>query len=106
DEANKWLAGFTRLVRGDATEAASLFVKDCYWRDLLAVTGTMKTMGGVDNIVAGLTGIARQGASAAECVASRDFAPTTSLLAGRTVFELFADLELPVGRVVVLARLI
>jgi putative flavoprotein involved in K+ transport len=40
------------LARGDHTAAAALFAEDCYWRDLLAFTWTIRTMEGRPAIAA------------------------------------------------------
>jgi putative flavoprotein involved in K+ transport len=46
------------LAQGDYPEATSLFAEDCYWRDLLAFTWTIRTMEGRPAIVAMLAACA------------------------------------------------
>ena len=44
---DNWLAAFDLALRaGDITAVGSLFVDDCYWRDLLTFTWNIKTMEG------------------------------------------------------------
>ncbi|MER8867746.1 NAD(P)/FAD-dependent oxidoreductase [Mesorhizobium sp. M0751] len=46
-QAATWLGFFARaLEAGDVDTATSLFVEDCYWRDLLTFTWNIKTMEG------------------------------------------------------------
>lgn len=43
----QWLAAFqVALARGDAAEACELFVEDCFWRDIVAFTGDIRTLEG------------------------------------------------------------
>ena len=47
EEAAAWLARLgTLLERRDTAAAAALFGDECYWRDLLAFTGNIRTMEG------------------------------------------------------------
>lgn len=47
----KWLAKLERAARGnDAKAIASMFGKECYWRDLVALTWNIRTVGGRDGI--------------------------------------------------------
>ena len=47
----KWLADFERaLTARDLDAAAALFVKDCYWRDLVAFTWNITTVEGPDGV--------------------------------------------------------
>lgn len=48
-----WLAGFAAaLAAADSAAVTALFGPDCYWRDLLAFTGTLRTLEGRDAITA------------------------------------------------------
>lgn len=48
-----WLASLDdALTAGDASQAAELFVDDCFWRDLIAFTWNIKTMEGCAEIAA------------------------------------------------------
>ena len=54
-EANAWLSAFERgLSRRDAAELSSLFLADCQWRDLLALTWDVQTLSGRDTVLATL----------------------------------------------------
>ena len=45
--ASRWLSAFERALSAfDAKSAAALFAGECYWRDLLSVTWTIKTVEG------------------------------------------------------------
>src|SRR3970040_438332 len=53
---SKWLERFsTCLERGDIDGAAQLFDEECYWRDLVALTWTLKTFEGRGEIRAMLS---------------------------------------------------
>src|SRR5882762_8569010 len=52
-QVSHWLQGFgAALARNDIRAAANFFGYDCYWRDLLAFTWTIKTFEGPDEITA------------------------------------------------------
>jgi len=49
--ASRWLADFEKAAaKADAAAAASLFVKDSHWRDLVAFTWAIRTYSGADQI--------------------------------------------------------
>jgi putative flavoprotein involved in K+ transport len=51
EKATGWLSEFdATLQRGDPAGAATLFIQDCYWRDLLSFTWNLKTAEGQDQI--------------------------------------------------------
>ena len=53
DSVSSWLQKFSKcLARGDLDGAAKLFGDECYWRDLLAFSWTLKTFEGRDAIKA------------------------------------------------------
>jgi putative flavoprotein involved in K+ transport len=53
DSVSSWLEKFSKcLARGDLDGAAKLFGDECYWRDLLAFSWTLKTFEGRDAIKA------------------------------------------------------
>ena len=53
--ANGWLGRFeTALRQHDAAALRELFHPDCHWRDLLALTWDIRTVSGVDAVVAAL----------------------------------------------------
>src|SRR5947208_855384 len=52
-QVSSWLQAFgAALARNDIRAAANFFGYDCYWRDLLAFTWTIKTFEGADEITA------------------------------------------------------
>jgi putative flavoprotein involved in K+ transport len=56
DPLPSWLAKFAKcLDRSDIDGAAQLFGEECYWRDLIAFTWTLKTFEGRDEIKAMLS---------------------------------------------------
>jgi putative flavoprotein involved in K+ transport len=56
DPISSWLEKFAKcLARGDIDGAAKLFADDCYWRDLVSFTWTLKTFEGRDAIKAALS---------------------------------------------------
>jgi putative flavoprotein involved in K+ transport len=51
DTIDRWLADLdAEHRRGDATAAAAMFGDECYWRDLIAFTWSIRTMEGRDAI--------------------------------------------------------
>ncbi len=91
------------LSGSNECRAESLFVRDCLWRDLLAVTGTLQTLSGVEKIQCHLAGIVND---SVEVSVSRHFPPFRSSLCGRPTTDVFVDLHLPNGRVCGLVRLV
>src|SRR5215813_8770719 len=55
----KWLVDLEQALAalGDAGLRA-LFLPDCHWRDMLALTWTIQTLGGRDSVVSALKGCA------------------------------------------------
>lgn len=54
-EAGAWLSAFERdLGRRDATALSALFLADCHWRDLLALTWDVQTLSGRDTVIEAL----------------------------------------------------
>src|SRR2546426_9894399 len=52
-QISSWLQAFgAALARNDIRAVANFFGYDCYWRDLLAFTWTIKTFEGTDEITA------------------------------------------------------
>src|SRR5436190_24340807 len=52
-QVSSWLQAFgAALARNDIRAVANFFGYDCYWRDLLAFTWTIKTFEGPDEITA------------------------------------------------------
>src|SRR5439155_88989 len=59
-QVSSWLQAFgAALARNDIRAVANFFGYDCYWRDLLAFTWTIKTFEGADEITA-MLGVTRQ----------------------------------------------
>ena len=58
DEANAWLAAFERSLRQRETPALyKLFLDDCHWRDLLALTWDVQTVSGRDAVTTALAAV-------------------------------------------------
>jgi putative flavoprotein involved in K+ transport len=56
DPISSWLEKFAKCVaRGDIDGASKLFAEDCYWRDLVSFTWTLKTFEGRDALKAALS---------------------------------------------------
>jgi putative flavoprotein involved in K+ transport len=88
----KWLQKFSVcLERGDIDGAAKLFGEECYWRDLVAFTWTIKTFEGRGEVRAMLS--ATLGAAA-----PRDFAALAELEESDDVVEGWFAFETGVGR--------
>jgi len=55
--AETWADAFNTAVTNDG-DLASLFAEDCHWRDLIALTWSLRVLSGAENIVPGLAGAA------------------------------------------------
>jgi putative flavoprotein involved in K+ transport len=55
-EASRWLQAFAKaLAKHDIAGATLLFDTECYWRDLVSLTWTLKTFEGRDEVKAMLS---------------------------------------------------
>ena len=97
--AQEWLAHFERcLAQPSTADWNPLFLEDCYWRDVLALTWNMETLVGRSNVIEGLTETAAD-AGISSC--SLDgYAPEPQIASrvGRDVIEAFFRFETKLGR--------
>ena len=107
DLANRWLAAFEgALANSDADGAASLFLADGHWRDLLAFTWSIRTEDGADAIREALRRTLAP-------TRPRDFhlpegreAPRVVTRAGRDIVEAIFAFETELGRANGVLRLV
>ncbi|MEM7189391.1 MAG: NAD(P)/FAD-dependent oxidoreductase [Pseudomonadota bacterium] len=103
--AETWLNRFNEAV-GSANEAvAELFVEDCHWRDLVALTGELRTTSGGKMANELVTAMAEAGASDFELHPTR-LPPCTVTRAGREVIEAVFTFQTPKGDCTGLLRLL
>ena len=59
DKVETWLADLAQaLAASRDADLRALFLPDCHWRDVLALTWTIQTLGGRDTVVGALMGCA------------------------------------------------
>ncbi|MEM1162008.1 MAG: NAD(P)/FAD-dependent oxidoreductase [Pseudomonadota bacterium] len=103
--AEAWLARFNEAV-GSANEAvADLFSTDCHWRDLVALTGELRTCSGPIVPSALVTGLAKAGASDFDLHPTR-LPPVRLERAGREVIEAVFTFTTTLGQCTGLVRLL
>lgn len=98
DEANAWLTAFERgLKRRDSEALAELFLADCHWRDLLALTWDVQTLSARDTVIDALVGALDQFAPTNFRIAPDRTAPRVVRRAGESVLEVLFRFETSVG---------
>ncbi len=98
-EATTWLSTFERcLEQQDSAALATLFLADCHWRDLLALTWDVQTVSGRGAVIEGLLRSAGR-------LAPKDFRidpartqPREVKRAGETVLEVLFRFDTTAGR--------
>jgi putative flavoprotein involved in K+ transport len=102
-----WLADFEQALAapGDAGLRA-LFPPDCYWRDVLALTWTIQTLGGRDTVVSALSGCAARARPKGFRIAETRIPPRRVTRAGTETIEAILAFETDVGWCNGLVRLI
>src|SRR5262245_60961726 len=103
----KWLADFEQMLAatGDAGVRA-LFVLDCHWRDVLALTWTIQTVGGRDAVVNSLKACAIRAGAKGFRIAELRMLPRRVTRAGTDTIEAVLAFETEVGRCHAVVRLI
>ncbi|MEO8166069.1 MAG: NAD(P)/FAD-dependent oxidoreductase, partial [Betaproteobacteria bacterium] len=100
-EANTadWLAKFeTALAAADESGLKDLFHPDSHWRDVLALTWQIRTVGGLDSISRELTAYARLARPTGFRIDPRRTAPRKVMRAGQTAIEAIFKFETTEGR--------
>ncbi len=102
-----WLAQFERaLAAADADVLSSLFHADSYWRDVLALTWRIETVGGADAIVSELNAHAARARPSGFKIDPRRTAPRRVTRAGTAAIEAIFCFETAEGRGSGVVRLI
>ena len=95
----QWLVRFDRaLAAGDRTALASLFVDDCHWRDVLALTWRIDTLSGAEAVIPALLAHARRMQATGFALAIKRTAPREVLRAGAQTIEAFVTFNTKDGR--------
>ncbi len=98
EEANAWLTAFARgLGRRDTGALASLFLADCHWRDLLALTWDVQTLSQREPVLAALIGSVAPFDPRDFRIDPRRTAPRIVKRAGETVLEVLFRFDTSVG---------
>ena len=98
DESNAWLAAFGRgLNQRDPAALAALFLADCHWRDLLALTWDVQTLSGRESVLDGLIGSVVRFAPENFRIDPDRTAPRVVRRAGESVLEVLFQFETSVG---------
>jgi putative flavoprotein involved in K+ transport len=101
-----WLARFEEaLAPGDQAELEALFHADSHWRDLLAITWDIVTVGGADAIAGGLAAHARGTRPSRFKVAHNRTPPRNVERVGTAAIEAIFDFETAIGRASGIVRL-
>jgi cation diffusion facilitator CzcD-associated flavoprotein CzcO len=104
-QVEHWLAQFERaLTDGDGLK--SLFHPDGFWRDVLALSWTIKTLNGADAILGKLAADAAHAAPRGFAIAANRAPPRRVMRAGTNVIEAIIAFETAVGRCSGIVRLI
>jgi putative flavoprotein involved in K+ transport len=97
--ADEWLSRFERaLAAGDSAALKGLFHADSHWRDLLALTWSIRTVGGADAIVRELTESARRAGPSGFRIDPARTAPRMVKRAGTEAVEAIFSFETAQGR--------
>ena len=105
--ADTWLAAFdAAIARHDAQAAASLFLPDGHWRDLVSFTWHILTMNGTDEIAATLRGTLPDIRPSGFRVAPNRVAPRLVTRAGTPTIEALFAFETAIGHASGVLRLV
>ena len=85
--AADWLDRFQAAIAAGPDAMAGLFVEDCHWRDLVALTGELRTVSGAAGIAALCEGLRAKGATNFRLHPTRTVPPTRLSRAGEDVIE-------------------
>jgi putative flavoprotein involved in K+ transport len=100
-----WLAQFEHALAG-GSELTSLFHPDSFWRDVLALSWTIKTLNGADAILRELPADAKSAKPCGFAIAPNRAAPRRVTRAGTGAIEAIINFETAVGRCSGIIRLI
>ena len=104
-QVEHWLAQFEHALAG-GHELTSLFHPDSFWRDVLALSWTIKTLNGADTILKELTADASMAMPSGFAIAPNRAPPRRVTRAGTNAIEAIIDFETQVGRCSGIVRLI
>ena len=104
-QVEHWLAQFEHALAG-GHELTSLFHPDSFWRDVLALSWTIKTLNGADTILKELTADASRAMPSGFAIAPNRAPPRRVTRAGTNAIEAIIDFETQVGRCSGIVRLI
>jgi putative flavoprotein involved in K+ transport len=104
-QVEHWLAQFAHAL-ADGGELASLFHPDSFWRDVLALSWTIKTLNGADAILKELTCDAGSARPCGFAIAPNRAPPRRVTRAGTGAIEAIIHFETAVGRCSGIIRLI
>ena len=104
-QVEHWLAQFEHALAG-GHELTSLFHPDSFWRDVLALSWTIKTLNGADAILKELTADAGSAMPSSFAIAANRAPPRRVTRAGTNAIEAIIDFETQVGRCSGIVRLI
>ncbi|MET3912275.1 cation diffusion facilitator CzcD-associated flavoprotein CzcO [Bradyrhizobium sp. S3.3.6] len=97
--AQAWLDEFERtLARSDRAALDRMFVAECFWRDVLALSWNLQTIAGRDNVARALTGLAPNAAPSNLRIATNRAAPRWVTRAGTNNIEAIFNFETAQGR--------
>ena len=107
DAASRWLSDFeSAAARGDADAAASLFLPDGHWRDLVAFTWHIQTVSGAKEIKAALGRTLSTVKPSGFRIAENRTAPRIARRAGVETIEALIAFETALGRASGVLRLV
>ena len=102
-----WLDEFERtLGRPDRAALDRLFLADCFWRDVLALSWKLQTIAGRDAVTRTLTALAPQAAPSSFKIAPNRAAPRWVTRAGTNNIEAIFSFETVLGRGSGIVRLV
>ena len=104
-QVEHWLAQFEHALAG-GHELTSLYHPDSFWRDVLALSWTIKTLNGADTILKELTADASMAMPSGFAIAPNRAPPRRVTRAGTNAIEAIIDFETQVGRCSGIVRLI
>lgn len=99
DAIDDWLGRLERaLASGEAAALAPLFLEDCHWRDLVALTWTIGTVSGRADVAGALARHAAETGPSGFRLARDRTPPRTVQRAGEECVEAFIEFETRAGR--------
>src|SRR5262245_39693890 len=94
DTVETWLAGLEQALAASAdADLRALLLPDCHWRDVLALTWTIQTLGGRDNVVGALKGCATRARPKGFRIAENRTPPRRVTRAGTVTIEAILEFE-------------